>query len=59
MARILFALLLTTAAAAAQASAGATSVNAPGDILLFGLGVSGVLIGRRLHRRRRDRRRDG
>lgn len=53
------ALLCFTLAGAASAAAGATSIDAPGDILLFALGVSGLVIGRRIRRRRKDRKRDG
>lgn len=46
------ALLLSAAPALA---ADAVDIDAPGDILLFALGVSGLLIGRRISRgRKRD-----
>ncbi|MCA1748533.1 MAG: hypothetical protein ABR601_02505 [Parasphingopyxis sp.] len=50
-------LLSFTTAGAASGAAGATSVDAPGDMLLFALGVTGLLIGRRIRSRRRNRNR--
>jgi hypothetical protein len=52
--RLAIAFVLAFAIGAAPAlAAHAISIDAPGDMLLFVLGVSGLLIGRQISKRRR------
>jgi xanthosine utilization system XapX-like protein len=54
--RVLLAFLAAIAIGAAPAlAAAAVSVDAPGDIALFALGVTGLIIGRRISKRRNQR----
>ena len=50
--RIIAAFLAAFAIGATPALAAAISVDAPGDIMLFALGVTGLLIGRQVSKRR-------
>lgn len=50
--RIIAAFLAAIAIGATPALASAISVDAPGDIMLFALGVTGLLIGRQVSKRR-------
>ena len=50
--RIIAAFLAAIAIGATPALATAISVDAPGDIMLFALGVTGLLIGRQVSKRR-------
>jgi hypothetical protein len=50
---IIAAFLAAFAIGATPAMASAISVDAPGDIMLFGLGITGLLIGRHISRRRK------
>lgn len=51
--RIIAAFLAAFAIGATPAMAAAVSVDAPGDIMLFGLGVVGLLVGRQIAKRRK------
>ena len=62
VARVVIAFVVAFAMGAAPAlAAQAISVDAPGDMMLFALGVTGLIIGRQFSRRRRkgDRDTDG
>lgn len=51
--RIIAAFLAAFAIGATPAMAAAVSVDAPGDLMLFGLGVVGLLVGRKVAKRRK------
>jgi xanthosine utilization system XapX-like protein len=53
LARLITAFLAAIAIGATPAMASAISVDAPGDVMLFGLGVVGLLIGRQVSKRRK------
>ncbi|MEM8695628.1 MAG: hypothetical protein AAGE05_06360 [Pseudomonadota bacterium] len=50
---IIVAFLAAIAIGGTPAMASAMSVDAPGDIMLFALGVTGLLVGRQISRRRK------
>ncbi|RED16953.1 hypothetical protein [Parasphingopyxis lamellibrachiae] len=52
-ARLIAAFLAAIAIGATPAMASAVSVDAPGDVMLFGLGVVGLLVGRQVSKRRK------
>lgn len=54
-ARLIAAFLAAIAIGATPAVASAVSVDAPGDMMLFGLGVVGLLVGRQVSRRRKKK----
>ncbi|MGP1352631.1 MAG: hypothetical protein ACTS1Z_04855 [Parasphingopyxis sp.] len=51
--RIIAAFLAAIAIGATPAIASAVSVDAPGDIMLFALGLTGLLVGRQISKRRK------
>lgn len=53
LARLIAAFLAAFAIGATPAMAAAISVDAPGDVMLFGLGVVGLLVGRKVSKRRK------
>ena len=53
LARIIAAFLAAIAIGATPAVAASVSVDAPGDVMLFGLGVVGLLVGRQVSKRRK------
>ncbi len=54
VARLIAAFLAAIAIGATPAMAVAVSVDAPGDVMLFGLGVLGLLVGRQVSKRRKN-----
>lgn len=52
--RIIAAFLAAIAIGATPAIASAVSVDAPGDIMLFALGLTGLLVGRQISKRRKN-----
>ncbi|QLC25781.1 hypothetical protein HFP57_12645 [Parasphingopyxis algicola] len=53
LARIIVAFMAAIAIGATPAVAAAISVDAPGDIALFALGVTGLLVGRQISKQRK------
>ena len=53
--RIIFAFIAAFVIGVTPALAAAISVDAPGDITLFALGVTGLLVGRHISKRRKQR----
>lgn len=56
--RIIIAFIAAFLIGATPALAAAISVDAPGDIALFALGVTGLLVGRHISKRRKKNDRD-
>lgn len=56
--RIIAAFFAAAGIGATPAIAGAISVDAPGDIMLFGLGLVGLIVGRQISKRRKHRQPD-
>ncbi|WP_299328954.1 hypothetical protein [Parasphingopyxis sp.] len=54
-ARVFAAFLAAIAIGATPAIASAVSVDAPGDIMLFALGLTGLLVGRQISKRRKQK----
>lgn len=52
--RLIALFLAIIAFAATPAPARAVSVDAPGDVMLFGLGIVGLLVGRHVSKRRKN-----
>ncbi|MEO1167251.1 MAG: hypothetical protein AAFW97_00925 [Pseudomonadota bacterium] len=53
LARIIAAFVAAIAIGATPAIASAISVDAPGDIMLFALGLTGLIVGRQISKRRK------